>query len=846
MAKTGIKPKENKLLFNLSKLDEHQESPGSKIPSNIALKLATREALEEIKFHVLLESAPDAIVTIDEKDVIKHWNLKAEKIFGWKQEEIRGMKYSETIIPERFRKEHLKGLKNFLRTGTATDLVLIKQLEIPALKKDQSEFSMDLRVSAINLENKYFFICFIRDITERKEVKNNILENEELYRTVVESLSEGLVITNNEDIIIFVNSKMENLTGYTKEEMAGKTAYELFLSQNNSKQFTERMEMRLAGIFESYELKISRKDGSYFLGHVNAVPYRNSNGEITGTVGAITDITFSKREEELEKLAIAATKSRNSVVIADKNGRIEWVNEGFTQLSGYDLKDILGTSGEALRKGNQTGFSPQTSFYESIVKEKKPVTYENKNFTKEGREYWSITTLTPVLDEHGEVDKIVAIDSDITQRKNMEKNLIIANEIAENSLHKSNQALDELLKAKKQLEESAKVKEQFLAHMSHEIHTPMNGVIGLTEILLKTGLTSIQREYLTAIKASCSTLLGAIDNILDVSKMEAKKMTFEEIPFKIPTIINSVLDLFYLKAKEKNIEIKKDIDASIPKFLLGDTLRLNQILMNLMSNAFKFTEKGQVKITVQLKNEDKDVALLEFKIKDTGKGIPPVDLNSIFMDFTQVSTDITTKYGRKGLGLAISKRLVELQGGEINVKSIVHLGSIFSVVLSFKKCKNEEELAGIMENENFSYCELIKCRILLVEDNVMNQMVAEKVLTDWKCIVDIAENGKVAIEKLTKNHYDIILMDIKMPEMDGFETTRYIRNKMNPPACNTSIIALTAHAATWEAEKCIESGMNDYISKPFDAKVLYKKLVRYAGGNRHKVQAQPDLNPKIG
>ena len=824
MAKSELNQKRNEPLHLFSTLNNKQsmDHPLEAVRS----KSYPLEDSEEIKFKVLLEAAPDAVITITEKGIINHWNKKAEEIFGWKQEEIKGRKYSESIIPKRYRKGYLKGMKNFL--SASVNPFLNKQLELTALKKDQTEFPMEITISATKLENQHIFLCFIRDASERIKTQKAIVEKEEIYRTVVESLSEGLIITNIEDTIIFVNSKMEKLTGYRKNEMEGKKAYELFLSKNHPDKLIERIEKRLAGIFESYELKINCKDGSYFLGYVNAVPYRNSNGEITGTVGAITDITLTKREEELEKLAIAATKSKNSVIIADKSGKIEWVNEGFTQLSGYSLKDVIGTSGDLLRHGNKTGFSPYTNFYEIIIKDKKPVTYENKNYTKEGVEFWLITTLTPVLNKKGEVEKIIAIDSDITQRKTIEKKLIVANEIAEKSLHKSNMALNELVKAKAQLEESTHLKEQFMAQMSHEIRTPMNGVIGLTEILLQTtNLNHIQKEYLTAIKTSGSKLLSVINNILDISKMEAKKMTFEERPFKISTQLNSVLDIFYSTAKAKELEITKHIDKNVPDFLLGDTLRLNQILMNLISNAIKFTSKGQITINVNVIEESEATAWLKCSIKDTGKGIPTDKLSSIFVDFTQLSSGILRKQAGSGLGLAISKRLVELQGGSIDVESFEDTGSTFSFILPFKKCRDNEQTIDITEkNNNFSYTDLKESSILLVEDNELNQLVAERVLRDWQCNVDIAENGRIAIEKLNKKNYDLILMDIKMPEMDGYEATYYIRNKMPAPACNTKIIALTAHAATWESHKCLEAGMDDFVSKPFDAKELYKKMLQ--------------------
>jgi CheY-like chemotaxis protein len=250
--------------------------------------------------------------------------------------------------------------------------------------------------------------------------------------------------------------------------------------------------------------------------------------------------------------------------------------------------------------------------------------------------------------------------------------------------------------------------------------------------------------------------------------------------------------------------------------------------MNLMSNAIKFTPKGEVILSVKLMEENETEVVVEFSVKDTGTGIPKDKISSLFLDFTQASAEIARKFGGTGLGLAITKRLVELQKGTITVDSKVNVGSTFTFSLSFKKCKDMKKEAEILsreESEEMTPMELINARILLVEDNPVNQLLAEKLLGDWECVVDTADNGLIALEKLKENEYDLILMDIKMPEMDGYEATEHIR-KLPPPVCNIPILAATAHAATWEADKCIKAGMNGYISKPFDVKELSDKLVK--------------------
>ena len=534
-------------------------------------------------------------------------------------------------------------------------------------------------------------------------------------------------------------------------------------------------------------------------------------------VGTNQDMTERIHEEELEKLALAATQSFNSVIIADKNGKIEWVNEGFTRLTGYELHDVFNTHGELLRNGYPTGLSEKESFHESVMKD--------KNFKKEGKEYWVITTLTPVIGKSGEVERIIAIDSDITIRKEMEEDLLKAKKIAEHSLMKGNKALDELIKAKKELETSMKVKEQFLANMSHEIRTPMNAIVGFTNLLLKTEIGTEQKQYVDAIKISGENLLVIINDILDFSKIESGKVVFEKTDLRLSQLISTLRELMLQKSVEKGIKLSTTIDRRIPDKLIGDPTRLNQILLNLVGNSIKFTEKGGVTIKVDLMSETDTTVDLTFSVIDTGIGISKDKLDSIFQGFTQASNETTRKYGGTGLGLTIVKQLVELQGGSISVKSETGTGSTFTFNLTFTKA---DQSAIDNANQSKTENEIVSIdglNILLVEDNLLNQVLAKKVLTDWNWKVEIAENGLIALEKVKQIDFDIILMDIQMPEMDGYEATRSIRKMNDSSKSKVPIIAMTAHAMSGESEKCISAGMNGYISKPFDVTLLYRKII---------------------
>jgi signal transduction histidine kinase/DNA-binding NarL/FixJ family response regulator len=460
-----------------------------------------------------------------------------------------------------------------------------------------------------------------------------------------------------------------------------------------------------------------------------------------------------------------------------------------------------------------------------MINEKKSVVYEGKNFSKDGNEYWVITTLTPMLNKDGKVEKIIAIDSNITERKQIEEDLLLANKIAEHSLKKGNKALNELMKAKRELEESMKVKEQFLAKMSHEIRTPMNAIVGLTDILLEGNISLEQKECLEAVKLSSDNLLSIINDILDFSKLESGKLFLETLPFSLKEVIDGVFVTLRLTASHKGLDLSYSIQEDVPEIIVGDALRLRQILLNLLSNSVKFTEHGSVRVDVELTGKTTENSTLRFKISDTGIGIPEDRLATIFESFTQASNETSRKYGGTGLGLTIVKQLTELQGGTVEVKSVLNKGTEFFVTLSFKNKTEEDNASKLSQKENER--EMIGAiKVLLAEDNEMNQMVAQKVLVKWGFTVEIAENGKHTIQKLTDSNYDLILMDIQMPEMDGYEATKFIRNNMPAPKSGIPIIAMTAHAIVGEAEKCIALGMDDYISKPFNQKDLYEKIAK--------------------
>jgi PAS domain S-box-containing protein len=422
-------------------------------------------------------------------------------------------------------------------------------------------------------------------------------------------------------------------------------------------------------------------------------------------------------------------------------------------------------------------------------------------------------------DEDGHVLGAVVVARDITDQKRIATALNEAIVFAEMATEIAQEAKSKAESATLTAENAVKAKQQFLSNMSHEIRTPMNAIIGFTKVLLKTELTAKQKEYLTAIKMSGDALIVLINDILDLAKVDAGKMTFEQVPFKLSVSIAAMLHLFESKIWEKNLLLIKEFDNRIPEVLLGDPVRLHQIVLNLVSNAVKFTSKGSITVSVRMLNEDDKQVTIEFAVADTGIGIPENKIERIFDNFQQASSGTSRLYGGTGLGLAIVKQLVEPQGGKVVVVSEVDKGSTFSFTLSFKKTNEEAEVVVESVKQD---AEMKNINVLVVEDIPLNQLLMKTLLDDFGFGRDIASNGKIAIEKMTATNFDIVLMDLQMPEMNGFEATDYIRKVMHS---SVPIIALTADVTTMDLAKCKAVGMNDYISKPVDERLLYSKIV---------------------
>ena len=671
----------------------------------------------------------------------------------------------------------------------------------------------------------YGIIAIGTEITEAVNARKQIEASEKRFSNILsQSLVAIAILKGPEMVVTSANEAVIAIWG-KGNDVLGKPLVEI-LPEIKNQVFPELlMQVYTTGEhFVTNEIKcILNRNGKEEECYFNLVyqPYRDVDETITGITLLATEITeyvlakkqIEKKEEEQKQLArhfkLATDSAKVGVWSFDIAAlTLEWSNV-HKKMWGYN-EHIENLTYE--------------DWHKVIVAEDKEIAFQKIEESKEnhsvyevdyriiraddGQMVWIKSTGHYHYDEFGVAHTLTGVSIDITKQKKNDEEL--------------SQAIIKAERATARAEHAVVAKQQFLSNMSHEIRTPMNAIIGFTKVLLKSELSDKQTEYLQAIQSSGDTLIVLINDILDLAKVDAGKMTFSNSPFKMKELLSSVLRLFEPKIQENNLELLAEYDTRIPDIILGDSVRLHQILINLLSNAIKFTSIGTITVNVSLKSENKQKLSLEFKITDTGIGIPASKIETIFENFEQAHTVSSSLYGGTGLGLAIVKQLVEKQGGTITVDSTVDQGSTFSCLLSFEKNKLDRDDSTQLSELQQCADETPRLKVLVVEDVKLNQLLVRTILEDYNFDWDIADNGKIAIEKLETNSYDIILMDLQMPVMNGFEATAHIRNTMN---LQIPIIALTADVTTVDVEKCKYIGMNDYVSKPLDEKLLYDKIL---------------------
>lgn len=652
----------------------------------------------------------------------------------------------------------------------------------------------------------------------REHLEKEITTKEAKFRATFDNAGVGIAHVSPEGRFLNVNQKIKDIFGYSCTELANLNFQTLTHPEDLARDL-EHLEALVKGKIESYTMdkRYIRKSGQIMEATLTVAVVRKENGEPDYFISVVDDVTEKNaRITRVEnRFQTIVEQSPFATQLFDPSGRATKVNKAWQELWGvsdevvknYILKEY-NVFEDALLK--DLGIIEHLKMaFAGEVTISPPVLYDPAKLNRPGQKRWVEAFFSPVKKSAGEISEVILMYNDITERKAAEEERT------------------RLTVSERAAYESSKLKSEFLANMSHEIRTPINGVIGMTGLLLDTQLSDEQKSYAENIKHSGEILLNVINDILDISKIEAGKVDFETIEFNLIEAIQDCQKTLIYAANKKNIDLRTDLSGSLPQHVIGDPGRLTQVLVNLLSNSIKFTNFGQVILRAHKVKETGKSVRLRFEIQDTGIGIPEDKLSKLFEKFSQVDSSTRRRFGGTGLGLSICRKLVEQMKGQIGVESQVEKGSTFWIEIELGlgvpvEVKTKATSQAVLNMPNR------KLRVLVAEDNTINQLVATKMLEKMGVYVDVVANGIEATIALRDRPYDLILMDCQMPEMDGYQATRTIRQSFDKSKSQIPILALTANAMKGDADACFAAGMNDYIAKPISYENLELILAKWA------------------
>ncbi len=762
-----------------------------------------KEQQEQLRvLSLIAEENLNAVIIMDADGGVNWVNKSFVRNTGFSLEEMKGKQPGELLYGPKTDPETIKYVRSAIANGNSYNCEMLTytkagkqawlRIQGQALKNEKGELTG--------------FFALEEDITNEIENKSRIEEYESRFRKAFEQIGDNVWEHDFKKNVTYFSNTKSHLLGYEVEDFKNNPDLWLDKTHKDDKQIWEENYSRyLTGDLDHHilEYRVLHRDGSVrWVMDRGVVIERDADGLPSKVIGTHTDITERKQAEELlqtkeEKYRSIIANMNLGLMEVDTEENILFSNQSFCDMSGYDYEELIGKRAshifskgeniELMESKNEARKKSGSDAYEIAVKDKR------------GQLRWWLMSGATRYNESGDLVGSIGIYLDITEQKQLEIDLI---------------------EAREQAEESTRSKEVFLANMSHEIRTPMNAILGMGQQLAKTKLDSKQLFYLDTINSASENLLVIINDILDLSKIEAGKLNLESIGFEPKAVISRAMQVLVHKAEEKGLTITNSkFDTSLSAVLMGDPYRLNQVLLNLISNAIKFTEKGGVDLSCTVLNETSLTQTIFVEVQDSGIGMDEHFVKNLFEKFSQEDLSVTRQYGGTGLGMSICKDLIELMGGEIIVKSTKGVGTSISFIVEFAK----GSLADLPSKQNIFINNdmLANKRILVVDDNNMNRLVAKTILNNYGAVTSEAVNGKEAIELLMEKEIDLVLMDIQMPVMDGMEATKIIRRDIST---TLPMIALTANAIKGDNDKCIAVGMNAYLSKPFKEEDLLKTV----------------------